>query len=150
MEKKDFAAHEKECRMSPARCGRLVEGKGCYEMFHGTSPDNAAAIERDGFRPSTGGMLGPGVYCSRDLRKARRYGSVVLRLYVWLGRVITIDTKGHPLQKIWSTTVGGSFDAAWVPPNSGVVASGLEENCVRDPSRIKVLGRVKPDGTSLF
>ena len=88
------------------------------------------------------------MYCSRDLRKARRYGAVVLRLAVNLGRVITIDRQGHPLQKIWQTRIGGSFDAAWVPPNSGVVPSGLEENCVRDPSQIMVLGRVDLDRTA--
>jgi len=145
LDKHEIETHEKECRMSPARCGRHLEGSG-FEMFHGTSADNAASIERNGFKPSGGGMLGPGVYCSRDLRKARRYGGVVLRLCVHLGRVITIDRQGHPLQRIWQTQVGGSFDAAWVPPNSGVVPSGLEENCVRSPDQIVILGRVKLDG----
>jgi len=142
--------------MSPSRCGGVVRDKegfirnNEYEMFHGTSASNAAAIERDGFRPSVSGMLGPGVYCSRDLRKARRYGPVVLKLHVYLGRVIKIDRKNHPLRTIWQTQMGGCYDCAWVPPNSGVVPSGLEENCVRSPSHVQVVGRMGDNATSIF
>eukprot|EP00928_Gymnodinium_smaydae_P026620 TRINITY_DN20843_c0_g3_i1.p1 TRINITY_DN20843_c0_g3~~TRINITY_DN20843_c0_g3_i1.p1 ORF type:complete len:884 (-),score=113.95 TRINITY_DN20843_c0_g3_i1:213-2864(-) len=147
--RKEIQSHEKTCWMSPSRCGRHLQGNE-FEMFHGTSRENAHSIERYGFRPTVDGMLGPGVYCSRDLRKARRYGAVVLRLSVQLGRVIKIDKRGHPLQKIWQTEVGGSFDAAWVPPNSGVVPSGLEENCVRSPSQIVILGRVNLSERHVF
>uniref|UniRef100_A0A4W5JUA0 Uncharacterized protein n=1 Tax=Hucho hucho TaxID=62062 RepID=A0A4W5JUA0_9TELE len=28
------------------------------------------------------------------------------------------------------------YDSAWVPPNCGMVKSGLDENCVWDPNRI--------------
>jgi len=143
LDPEDMDEHAKLCYMSPLRVGRRLGQTGEFEMFHGTSPENAASIEKEGFRPSLGGMLGPGVYCSRDLRKARRYGAVVLRVAVTLGRVITIDRPGHPLQRIWQTALGGSFDAAWVPPCCGVVASGLEENCVRSPLQIRVLGRVR-------
>jgi len=141
--------HQQQCQMSPLRCGRRLDGP-CFEMFHGTSAQNAVAIERDGFRPSISGMLGPGVYCSRELRKARRYGPVVLQLEVRLGRVISIDRKDHPLRLLWQTHIGGHFDCAWVPPNSGVVPSGLEENCVRSPSQIKVVGRVSSNARTLF
>lgn len=90
--------HAKVCLMSPMRCGRHLEGMN-FEMFHGTSAANASAIEREGFRPSSGGMLGRVVYCSRDLRKARRYGEVVLRLSVCLGRVVTIDRQAIHCRK---------------------------------------------------
>ncbi|CAE7532535.1 NEW1 [Symbiodinium necroappetens] len=151
-------AHGRKCHLSPFRFGRPLaraNSKGSadvlvFEMFHGTSPECASAIERQGFKPSVGGMLGPGIYCSRDLRKARKYGSVVLRLAVSLGRVITINYRGHPLQTTWQTEEGGSFDAAWVPPRCGVVPSGLEENCVRSPSQIEVLGRVITGSETVF
>lgn len=42
-------------------------------MYHGTTKDNAKAIHDNGFRQSEDGMLGPGVYLSRDLQKASRY-----------------------------------------------------------------------------
>jgi hypothetical protein len=74
-------------------------------MYHGTSSAAAAGILRQGFQPSKGGMLGPGIYCSAQLDKAgpdhppsshqaTRYplnhpegDKVVLRLLVYTGRV---------------------------------------------------------------
>ena len=55
---------------------------GAMIMFHGTDASAARSIEQGGFRPSTGGMLGRGVYVSRDVEKAKAYGSVVLRVSV--------------------------------------------------------------------
>jgi len=137
--------HEKVCPMSPDRCGRRLtkaDGSCCFEMFHGTNEKCASLIEKEGFKPSVSGMLGPGIYCSRELRKARRYGSVVFLLHVRLGRVIKIDRKEHPLRTTWQTAIGGLYDCAWVLPNCGVVPSGLEENCVRCPSQVRVVRRV--------
>lgn len=107
-----------------------------YTMYHGTSAVAAVQIRREGFRPSSGGMLGAGVYVSRDVQKARNYGPVVLTCRVWIGKVKRIDRQGHPLQKSWHSA---GYDTAWVPPNCGMVPSGLEEDCVFDPSRIEVL-----------
>merc|ERR1712032_457733 len=98
--------HGAQCRMSPDRCGRRLtgaDGASVFEMFHGTSEAAAAKIEKEGFRASVSGMLGPGVYCSRELRKARHYGKVVFLLHVSLGRVIRIDSIDHPLRTLWQT-----------------------------------------------
>lgn len=108
-----------------------------YEMFHGTDPSAARSIQQGGFRPSTGGMLGAGVYLSRDVRKARGYGSIVLKCVVNVGKVKCINYQGHPLQKSWHQN---GYDTAWVPPNCGMVSSGLEEDCVYDPKRIRIVG----------
>uniref|UniRef100_A0A8C1SIA5 Poly [ADP-ribose] polymerase n=1 Tax=Cyprinus carpio TaxID=7962 RepID=A0A8C1SIA5_CYPCA len=82
-----------------------VEGN-VYRMYHGTSRENAEKIKVSGFKQSSGGMLGRGVYLSRDLEKASRYPldlpenkRVVLRVKVNVGRVKKIDKQGHPLQK---------------------------------------------------
>ena len=107
-------------------------------MFHGTDASAARSIEQGGFRPSTGGMLGRGVYVSRDVEKAKAYGSVVLRVSVRVGRVKRIDHQGHPQQKSWHAA---GYDTAWVPAACGMVPSGMEEDCVYDPARITVLGR---------
>ncbi|KAJ1189347.1 hypothetical protein NDU88_006095 [Pleurodeles waltl] len=86
-------------------------------------------------------MLGPGVYVSRAIEKARRYPigmegrNVVLKLRVNVGRVKKIDRQGHPDQKSWHS----HYDTAWVPPNCGMVSSGLEEDCIANPTRIKVI-----------
>jgi hypothetical protein len=109
-------------------------------MFHGTSRTAAAAIERNGFRVSSDGMLGRGVYLSKDFKKAQHYGAVVLKVSVNVGRVKRIDRQGHHMQKTWAAN---GYDTAWVPPNCGMVPSGLEENCVADPTRIRVLGRAR-------
>ena len=42
-------------------------------MYHGTSHAAADLIMQEGFKRSTDGMLGPGVYLSRDVQKTRPY-----------------------------------------------------------------------------
>ncbi|KAM3597971.1 uncharacterized protein V6R79_011906 [Siganus canaliculatus] len=124
-----------------------VDGRQ-YVMYHGTTRQNARLISDTGFRQSSGGMLGRGVYLSRDLDKASRYpidhpehDRVVIKVVVNVGRVKKIDCQGHQLQKTWHDH---GFDTAWVPPNCGMVKSGLEEDCVWDPSRIQIIGTIKP------
>lgn len=119
-----------------------------YVMYHGTSSEGAQSILWSGFRQSADGMLGPGVYLSRDLQKASRYpinhpewDKVVIKVLVDVGRVIVINRQHHRLQKTWHNH---GYDTAWVPPNCGMVKSGLEENCVWDPSRVTVIGTIKP------
>jgi hypothetical protein len=116
--------------------GSSIDGEVMI-MYHGTSESSARAIESGGFRVSEDGMLGKGVYCSRDIDKAKAYGSIVLRLSVRTGRVKRIDAQGHSMQKNWHAQI---YDTACVPPNT-MNPSGKEEDCVRDPGRITVLGR---------
>uniref|UniRef100_W5K9I8 PARP catalytic domain-containing protein n=1 Tax=Astyanax mexicanus TaxID=7994 RepID=W5K9I8_ASTMX len=122
--------------------------KGVYLMYHGTSRSAAEKIMASGFKQSKKGMLGRGVYLSRDLNKASRYPldlpenqRVVLRLKVNVGRVKKIDRQGHPLQKSWHDH---GYDTAWCPPNCGMVPSGLEEDCVWDPNRIQIIDAIYP------
>uniref|UniRef100_A0A3Q3LXD9 PARP catalytic domain-containing protein n=1 Tax=Labrus bergylta TaxID=56723 RepID=A0A3Q3LXD9_9LABR len=123
-----------------------VSGKR-YVMYHGTTRQAAQSIQATSFCRSTDGMLGPGVYLSRDLAKASRYpirhpeyDRVVIKVVVNVGRVIAINCQGHPRQKTWhDSRYGEVFDTAWVPPNCGMVPSGLEEDCVWDPSRINII-----------
>eukprot|EP00435_Cladocopium_sp_Y103_P072943 s265_g41.t2 len=110
-----------------------------YTMYHGTNTEAAKEIEANGFQPSGNGMLGSGVYASRDIRKAMAYGPVVFEVSVDVGRVKRIDRQGHPLQKAWSLH---GYDTAWVPPHCGMVGSGMEEDCVFDPERVTVVRRV--------
>jgi len=119
---------------------------GVYTMFHGTSIASARLIIANGFKQSTGGMLGKGVYVSRDKKMAAHYplnsnntDRVILELRVRVGRVKRIDKDNHPLQYTWHSH---GYDTAWVIPNGGLkaVRSGLEEDCVFDPKRVKVVG----------
>ncbi|XP_038594385.1 uncharacterized protein LOC119917978 [Micropterus salmoides] len=123
-----------------------------YIMYHGTTRQNAQAIQATGFKQSANGMLGRGVYLSRDLQKARRYpighpeyDKVVIKVVVNVGKVITINYQNHPRQKTWhDSRYGPVFDTAWVPPECGMVNSGLEENCVWDPEQIEIINTIKP------
>ncbi|XP_077089239.1 uncharacterized protein LOC143740943 [Siphateles boraxobius] len=119
-----------------------------YRMYHGTSRSAAQQIKRCGFQQSQDGMLGRGVYLSRDLNKATRYPlhlpehqRAVIRVKVDVGRVKKIDHQGHPLQKTWHDH---GYDTAWCPPNCGMVPSGLEEDCVWDPQRIQIIDVIHP------
>uniref|UniRef100_A0A8C4RFZ4 PARP catalytic domain-containing protein n=1 Tax=Erpetoichthys calabaricus TaxID=27687 RepID=A0A8C4RFZ4_ERPCA len=119
-----------------------------YIMYHGTTKENAEKIRKEGFKASTKGMLGKGVYVSRDIQKAGRYPldidesqRYVLKILVNVGRVKKIDKQKHPMQKTWHDK---GYDTAWVPPNCGMVPSGLEEDCVWDPRRIRVMEVMHP------
>ncbi|XP_022048237.2 uncharacterized protein LOC110950129 [Acanthochromis polyacanthus] len=129
--------------------------RGVYTMYHGTSVANARLIIANGFQQSQKGMLGKGVYVSRDKKKADRYplnnnrsDRVNLELRVRVGRVKRIDKDNHPMQYTWSAQ---GYDTAWVPPNCGMVAvpSGLEEDCVFDPKRVEVVGIARADPSVL-
>ncbi|XP_078516565.1 uncharacterized protein LOC144781534 [Lissotriton helveticus] len=134
---------------------RRSKGREEFIMYHGTSVPAAFSILNNGFKPSQGGMLGRGVYVSRDIRKAQAYPldipadeRVVLKLKVRVGKVKKIDRQGHPLQQTWHEH---GYDTAWVPPNCGMVPSGLEESCVWDPKRIKIVDVVQgPDNAMPF
>ncbi|CAM4668359.1 unnamed protein product [Leuciscus chuanchicus] len=119
-----------------------------YIMYHGTSKELAQKIAQDGFRQSDDGMLGRGVYLSRDPQKASRYPlhlpvdqRVIVRVKVNVGGVMKIDRQGHPMQKTWHDN---GYDTAWCPPNCGMVSSGLEEDCVWDPKRIIFIDVIHP------
>uniref|UniRef100_A0A667ZWR3 PARP catalytic domain-containing protein n=1 Tax=Myripristis murdjan TaxID=586833 RepID=A0A667ZWR3_9TELE len=132
--------------VSAPQCGRT------YIMYHGTSRESAQLIMAHGFRQSEDGMLGRGVYLSRDIQKASRYPleldesqRVVIKVKVNVGEVIAINKQGHPRQKTWhDRKYGPVYDTAWVPPNCGMVKSGLEEDCVWDPARIQILCAISP------
>ncbi|XP_060883003.1 uncharacterized protein LOC132954467 [Labrus mixtus] len=123
-----------------------------YVMYHGTTRQAAQSIKNRGFCRSKDGMLGPGVYLSRDLDKASRYPighpeseRVVIKVVVDVGKVIAINRQGHPRQKTWhNSSYGEVYDTAWVPPNCGMVPSGLEEDCVWDPDRIEIIKIIQP------
>ncbi|XP_073791448.1 grass carp reovirus (GCRV)-induced gene 2l [Danio rerio] len=126
-----------------------------YIMYHGTTRAAADQIKKQGFCQSKDGMLGRGVYLSRDLQKASKYPlnlpeeqRVVLRVRVNVGKVIVINHQHHPRQKNWhDQKYGLVYDTAWCPPNCGMVRSGLEEDCVWDPKRIQFIDEIRPQKT---
>ena len=127
-----------------------------WTMYHGTN--QAAAVEikkggQHGLRPS-----GVGIYCSRDLEKARpcattfgiRNGrGVIFELRVRPGRVkATQCLQGTYVEKkhhgacvggSWRSWQDAGYDSAWVP--HGATQQGWrEEFCVWDPQRVRIVG----------
>jgi hypothetical protein len=123
----DLGAHLSTC---------ATDGK-VLQMFHGTDLVSARAILREGFRASERGTLGIGVYLTRDIDKARRYGPVIIEARVHVGRVLVVDRIGHPYQRNWNRM---GYDAAWIPPAGSATKVRLEEHCVYDSTRVAVLG----------
>uniref|UniRef100_A0A8C5FA87 PARP catalytic domain-containing protein n=1 Tax=Gadus morhua TaxID=8049 RepID=A0A8C5FA87_GADMO len=142
----------RKCGHGQPNCGQT------YVMYHGTTRTKAKAIRREGFRQSTDGMLGGGVYLSRDLNKARKYPigtpdsqRAVIRVKVRVGNVIAINYQGHPRRKNWhDSRYGKVYDTAWCPPDCGMTRSGMEEDCVWDPSRITIAKCIIPTRASAF
>lgn len=131
------------------------QNRGVYTMYHGTSVASARLIIANGFQQSQRGMLGKGVYVSRDKKKAQCYplnssssNRVVFELRVRVGRVKRIDKDNHPMQFTWHTH---GYDTAWVPPKCGMMAvkSGKEEDCVFDPKRVTVVGIADAPDTTI-
>ncbi|XP_064207576.1 grass carp reovirus (GCRV)-induced gene 2o [Anguilla rostrata] len=129
----------------PLHGGEEPMGGHVYTMYHGTHIKNATTIITQGFQRSQDGLLGAGVYISRNKDKAKCYplkvdkkDKVVFKLRVNVGKVKKIDCDNHPLQKSWHQN---GYDCAWVPPKSNIssIKSGREEDCVWDPNNIKIV-----------
>ena len=105
-----------------------------FVMYHATKKENVSSILANGFRESTGGMLGPGLYVSRDIDKTRAYGDVCFKLLVYIGitkQMTEVDTSGD-----WRS----HHHSAYLPPNNDVVASKREETCLKSVRQARILG----------
>ena len=97
-----------------------------YVMYHGTSLESAALIEQKGFRASDGGLLGPGVYVSRNMQKAQQYrgsGGVILEVLVRVGIVCHINPHSVPVP------VGEKWKALQASIANAVQATILKSQC---------------------
>jgi len=121
-------------------------------FYHATTEENALRIQDQGFiiPDGPGGLLGRGVYCTSTLKKAMDYlkspyGGVILQLTVDLGKCIEL-VPDDPMMKTWQT----QYDSAWAPFSAANPGDkGKEENCVKDPRRIKVVQALAGDTTAL-
>ena len=112
-----------------------------FELYHGTSWENAQNILREGFKESSGGCLGRGIYVGRE-EKATRFaqncerhggaqgGLVRCRITVSNPKYVKSDdpqgnwrTQGHDAVRTDKTTM-----------------SNGPEWCLRDPRQIEVVG----------
>ena len=112
-------------------------------FYHATSAANALRIQEQGFKipDGRGGLLGRGIYCTSTLRKAMdylkgQYGGTILELKIDLGNCRQL-VPNDPMMKTWQQH---GYDSAWTPFSAANPADrGKEENCIKDPSRIKII-----------
>ena len=83
-----------------------------YIMYHATNATNIESILNNGFRKSTTGRLGAGVYCSLDINKAMGYGNVILKLLVYAGKTLRCTASSPP--NGWQN----NYASCWVPPGT--------------------------------
>jgi len=126
-------------------CNCLISSAKIYVMYHGTSSlETAALIGQNGLKASSGGLLGPGVYVSRNIQKAEQYRGkegVIFEVLIMVGGVCHIQDHLLPvpfgkklsaslLQRMvpakdlvpdsWSHSSpwhDAGYDTAWVPNN---------------------------------
>ena len=107
-------------------------------LYHGTSAETAELIKRDGFKPSTSGCLGPGVYVARadkasafasdSGRHGGASGAVLkLRITFWNAKYVRSDDVAWQSQ---------GFDACRADRTS---RSGKPEWCLKDPRQVEVI-----------
>jgi len=153
------ACHGPECEKRAAdghlRSHQTFDFK--TKLYHATSLEAALHIQVEGFRvpkgPSqqkAGALLGPGVYASATLQKAMKYcdgpeGGIVFQLAVDLGRCKTLE-ENDSMMTTWHQH---GYDSAWAPTGAGGRGAGLEENCIKDPKRIKIINAIAVHTTKL-
>ena len=126
---------------SNAVTASLSGGPGT-NVYHGTSKSAADDIMGSGFRPSSDGLLGGGVYVTTDRSKAvdfaRGHGDdgVVIVGRAQFGATANVDARDARRGKYSETSWRESHDSVYVPRGEGVARP---EHCVKDPSRVKPL-----------
>ena len=107
-------------------------------LYHGTSAETAELIKREGFKPSTSGCLGPGVYVARADKASRfaadsaRHGGVSgavlkLRITFWNAKYVRSDDVSWQSQ---------GFDACRADTTT---RSGQPEWCLKNPRQVEVI-----------
>ena len=124
-------------------------------FYHGTSVEAAFSIQQNGFDPerwgtNAGARLRKGVYYSTIFEKAMNYAKlkpaqgVIFALSIDLGRCKTLQ-RDDPMMKCWQMHI---YDSAWAP--GGASTSDFEENCVKDPSRIRIVRAIAGNSDKLL
>jgi hypothetical protein len=133
------------CGACGRREGQHEHNCGCgsiqFTAWHGTDLAAAEQIQRHGFKPSTGGALGEGVYVTKDRNKAESYRKpcaraprgALLELEVTIGTVKRISGQQDPYRTTWQRR---GYDGAYAP--AGAVGQ-REENCVKDTRQIRIV-----------
>uniref|UniRef100_A0A7S0G0X0 PARP catalytic domain-containing protein n=1 Tax=Pyrodinium bahamense TaxID=73915 RepID=A0A7S0G0X0_9DINO len=101
-------------------------------LYHGTSWQNAQGIQRNGFKPSSCGCLGAGVYfANRD--KAVRYAK-----YRGEPTLVTADVTARVMKRVCGNDYSWQRDGYDACHTTRTSASCEPEWCVKNASQIVV------------
>ena len=115
-------------------------------LFHGTKCEHGGSIHTEGLQASTKGRLGPGVYLTTQkealkVAEHRGYGKSVycIEVEVDVGHMKTLKGNGDDLRGSWSSHRYHTCKSHH-PPGVGVLHYSFPEWCVKNPSRLKIVG----------
>lgn len=115
---------------------RLDNGKTYkYKFFHGTSWECAKIIRREGFRPSSDGRLGRGIYVARE-DKATRFANRKDSENPALVEVLVTIHNPKYVEYDDDTWQREGYDACRAECTS---SSNNPEWCIRKPNQIEVV-----------
>ena len=116
-----------------------------HTFHHAKTEASVLRIQEEGFLIplGSGGLLGPGVYCTPTFKKAMDYlkgpcEGVILELKIDLGNCNQL-VENDPMMKTWQH----DYDSVWAPFSVANPADKeKQENCIKDPQRIKVVSAI--------
>lgn len=100
--------------------------------YHGTDPFTAKIIFQNGFKASQSGLLGRGVYVTKNRRFAKCLGRTVIKVNVDLGNVLV-----NPPPEEWENWHEKGYDS--VHMESTATNPNREQHCIYDPKRVTFL-----------
>ena len=107
-------------------------------FYHGTSWSNANEIMRNGFTPSSSGLLGSGIYVARE-DKARRFAQNKSRHGGEEGALIKVKITFSNPKYVESNDTSWQSQGYDACRASSTSASTNMEWCVKDASQVEVL-----------
>lgn len=122
------------------RCDKVIfsDSATTFVAYHGTSLENARKIQSEGFKPSTDGRLGPGVYVAKE-DKATGFARSYHRHGGSEGAVVKCMVTVDDPKYLSGGDARGNYSGHDAVRTNYTTSSNKPEWCVRDPGNVKVL-----------
>ena len=108
------------------------------KLYHGTSLTSAQQIQVNGFVPSSGGCLGPGIYFARE-DKARRFAADASRHGGTVGGLIEVVVTICNAKYVKGDDLGWQAEGYDACRTDHTSASNNMEWCIARASQVKVI-----------
>lgn len=120
-------------------CGVLLSQKQMkLKLYHGTSLASAQQIQTNGFVPSSGGCLGPGIYFARE-DKARRFAADASRHGGAVGGLIEVIVTIRNAKYVNCDDLNWQAEGYDACRTDHTSASPNMEWCIAHASQVKVI-----------